>query len=105
MTLKRILAGALALPAFSICGVGDRQTQAAPPKAPLGLPPLSWPRDNPYSAAKVELGRTLYFDRRLSADETRELRELSRTAPSPSPTAPPSPPASSRRRADAARRR
>lgn len=41
-----------------------------PPKAPLGLPPLSWPRDNPYSAAKVELGRLLYFDRRLSADET-----------------------------------
>jgi cytochrome c peroxidase len=66
MKLTRILAGALALPAFSICG----WAQVAPPKAPLGLPPLSWPRDNPYSAAKVELGRTLYFDRRLSADET-----------------------------------
>jgi cytochrome c peroxidase len=65
MKVKRILAGALALPAISLCGWGQ-----APPKAPLGLPPLAWPRDNPYSAAKVELGRYLYFDRRLSADET-----------------------------------
>jgi cytochrome c peroxidase len=40
------------------------------PKVPLGLPPIQWPRDNPYSAAKVELGRYLYFDRRLSADDT-----------------------------------
>ena len=66
MTPRRILAGALALPALALCG----WAQATPPKAPLGLPPLSWPRDNPYSAAKVELGRTLYFDRRLSTDET-----------------------------------
>ena len=69
MTRKRILAGALALPAFSIWLWGQAN-EVAPPKAPLGLPPLSWPRDNPYSAAKVELGRTLYFDRRLSADES-----------------------------------
>jgi cytochrome c peroxidase len=40
------------------------------PRAPLGLPPLQWPRDNPYSAAKVELGRDLYFDKRLSADDS-----------------------------------
>jgi cytochrome c peroxidase len=40
------------------------------PKAPLGLPPLQWPRDNPYSAAKTDLGRYLYFDGRLSADGT-----------------------------------
>ena len=69
MTRKRILAGAFALPAFSIWMWGQAN-EVAPPKAPLGLPPLSWPRDNPYSAAKVELGRTLYFDRRLSADES-----------------------------------
>jgi cytochrome c peroxidase len=69
MTRKRVLAGALALPAFSIWMWGQAN-EVAPPKAPLGLPPLSWPRDNPYSAAKVELGRTLYFDRRLSADES-----------------------------------
>ncbi len=38
------------------------------PAAPLGLPPVEWPADNPYSAAKVELGRTLFFDGRLSAN-------------------------------------
>jgi cytochrome c peroxidase len=39
-----------------------------PPKPPLGLPPVQWPEENPYSAAKVELGRFLYFDNRLSSD-------------------------------------
>jgi cytochrome c peroxidase len=39
-------------------------------KVPLGLLPIQWPADNPYSAAKVDLGRLLYFDRRLSADNT-----------------------------------
>jgi cytochrome c peroxidase len=37
---------------------------------PLGLLPIQWPTDNPYSKEKVELGRLLYFDRRLSADGT-----------------------------------
>src|ERR1700730_10391253 len=41
-----------------------------PPKPPLGLPPVDWPEDNPYSAAKAELGRLLYFDNRLSSDES-----------------------------------
>jgi len=36
----------------------------------LGLIPVPWPADNPYSAAKVELGRLLYFDKRLSADNS-----------------------------------
>ena len=35
---------------------------------PLGLPPVVWPADNPYSAARVELGRYLFFDPRLSAN-------------------------------------
>ncbi len=39
---------------------------AAPPKPPLGLPSVIWPADNPYSAARVELGRNLFFDPRLS---------------------------------------
>ncbi len=68
MTRGRILAGAFALPAFLLCGWA--QESPRPPAPPLGLPPLMWPRDNPYSAAKVELGRLLYFDSRLSADET-----------------------------------
>lgn len=36
---------------------------------PLGLPPLKYPADNPMTAAKVALGRQLYFDPRLSEDE------------------------------------
>jgi len=41
-----------------------------PPKPPLGLPAVQWPDDNPYSADKVELGRLLYFDKRLSSDNS-----------------------------------
>lgn len=40
------------------------------PKIPLGLVPILWPRDNPYSAEKAELGWLLYFDTRLSVDGT-----------------------------------
>jgi cytochrome c peroxidase len=40
------------------------------PKPPAGMPAFSWPSNNPYSAAKAELGRYLYFDTRLSADNT-----------------------------------
>ncbi len=39
-------------------------------KVPLGLLPVQWPKDNPYSKAKWELGRALYFDQRLSADNS-----------------------------------
>ena len=41
-----------------------------PPKPPLGLPPVQWPADNPYSREKAELGRLLYFDNRLSSDHS-----------------------------------
>ena len=37
---------------------------------PFGLPPIPWPKDNPYTKKKAELGRLLYFDRRLSSDGT-----------------------------------
>jgi len=37
-------------------------------KEPLGLVPVIWPADNPYSVEKAELGRLLYFDPRISAD-------------------------------------
>src|SRR5215471_3401196 len=69
MTHRSLLAGALALTAI-LLPLWSQSASPAPPRAPLGLPPLQWPRDNPYSAAKVELGRYLYFDRRLSADDT-----------------------------------
>ena len=40
---------------------------AAPP---LGLPPVPIPADNPLTRAKVALGRRLFFDRRLSHNDT-----------------------------------
>ena len=37
---------------------------------PLGLPPIPVPEGNPLSADKIELGRLLFFDRRLSHNNT-----------------------------------
>ena len=37
---------------------------------PLGLPPVPAPADNPVTVEKVTLGRKLFFDRRLSANNT-----------------------------------
>jgi cytochrome c peroxidase len=65
---RNLVAGALALPASLLLALAA--DKPAPPKVPAGLPPLIWPANNPYTAEKVELGRYLYFDRRLSADST-----------------------------------
>ncbi len=46
------------------------QSDSELPKIPLGLPPLNIPKDNPMTAEKVELGKMLYFDPRLSKDGT-----------------------------------
>ena len=37
---------------------------------PLGLKKLAWPESNKHTAEKVELGKQLYFDKRLSKDNT-----------------------------------
>ena len=50
--------------AWLTVGAGDKFRE------PLGLPPIEWPKANKYSAAKVELGKYLYFDKRISADGT-----------------------------------
>ena len=63
-----IIAGAAAL--VSTFFLSAQTKGPTPPKAPLGLIPVQWPRDNPYSPEKVELGKLLYFDTRLSADNT-----------------------------------
>jgi len=39
-------------------------------KAPLGLPPVPIPADNPPTAETIALGRRLYFDNALSIDNT-----------------------------------
>jgi cytochrome c peroxidase len=49
------------------CGPGPAEQPSAPP---LGLPALQAPADNPVSPAKVELGRKLFLDRRLSPNGT-----------------------------------
>jgi len=45
----------------------DMPVQVVPP---LGLPSIPWPEDNPYTAEKGDLGRLLYFDPRLSGDNS-----------------------------------
>lgn len=55
---------ALVAPAFVILGADPAV------EVPLGLLPIRFPADNPYSPAKRELGRLLYYDKRLSADGT-----------------------------------
>ncbi len=39
-------------------------------KSPLGLPLLPQPKDNPITSAKIALGRKLFYDRRLSLNNT-----------------------------------
>src|SRR5262245_28318975 len=39
-------------------------------KAPLGLPPVPVPADNPPTAETIALGRKLYYDGKLSVDQS-----------------------------------
>jgi cytochrome c peroxidase len=67
--MQKALCGlALMAPAFFMAIVPARG--ADPMKPPLGLVPVQFPKDNPYSAEKAELGKLLYFDTRLSKDNT-----------------------------------
>jgi cytochrome c peroxidase len=52
------------------CGSNDDATPAYDWQLPPGLPAPLVPEDNPMSAAKVELGRRLFYDRRLSGNAT-----------------------------------
>src|SRR5947209_6855022 len=58
---------ALAVPAFLLF---TAVSPAADLSVPVGLLPIAWPRDNPYSREKAELGRLLFFEKRLSAAVT-----------------------------------
>ena len=67
----------IGLPAAFLLNLRDfprsfAQTQSTNPPIPLGLPADTWdyyvPRKNPMTPAKIELGRKLFFDSRLSAD-------------------------------------
>jgi cytochrome c peroxidase len=64
------MAGAFVPAIFLLIGFAADQPAGKKIREPLGLMPIIWPPDNPYSPEKVELGRLLYFDPRLSADGT-----------------------------------
>jgi len=72
MRVRRALAGAILLAAPSVlCFATDPGARkGTAPREPLGLVPVAFPKDNPYSPEKAELGRLLYFDPRLSADNS-----------------------------------
>ena len=61
---KGLIGLALFAPALFLSNAAD----APKLKIPLGLLPVQFPKDNPYSPEKAELGRLLYFDKRISAD-------------------------------------
>jgi cytochrome c peroxidase len=63
--LAACLGALLTPPAFSWVRAGAEEET---PQAPLGLPPIFWPDENPYTPAKAELGKLLFFDKRLSSD-------------------------------------
>ncbi len=64
------LLGCVVIPLVAHSYAGAQAGQDKPPTPPRGLPPVIWPDDNPYSKAKAELGLLLYFDKRLSSDNS-----------------------------------
>lgn len=71
--LRRLLVLAFALPVWHLLAPAFHAQELLLKLAiPLGLPTDTWdyyvPRNNPLTPAKVELGRKLFFDARLSAD-------------------------------------
>ncbi len=65
----RFWIGASAL-ALSLGLAADGPKKPATPRVPLGLLPVQFPKDNPYTPEKAELGHLLYYDTRLSADNS-----------------------------------
>ena len=49
---------------------GGSASADGPPAVPRGLSALKWPADNLPTPAKIKLGKQLYFDPRLSSDNT-----------------------------------
>ena len=74
VSLKFLIVAAVTLVvgAFAPAGHSAPASDQFSLKLPVGIPADLWsyfiPRDNPLTPAKVELGRQLFFDQRLSAD-------------------------------------
>ena len=65
--MRRLIVCAIAVLGFSASlSAGDSEVI----KTPKGLAPLKLPDENPLTQAKIELGKQLYFDPRLSVDNT-----------------------------------
>ena len=65
-----VAVGMFAVIVSSFVQAADEPKSDTVTKVPLGLDPLPIPADNPQTAAKIELGKQLYFDPRLSYDGT-----------------------------------
>ena len=72
-----VACGLIALGAAA--GLTSRSPADDPPTPPLGLPPVDWPDDNPYSKAKEELGRLALFREATFIRPQRQLRQLPRS--------------------------
>lgn len=66
--MKRCLAGVLLTVGF-LFAMGIQAGDKMEPTAPLGLPPVPIPKDNPQTAEKIELGELLFHDTRFSSTE------------------------------------
>ena len=75
--MKRAIVVVAALGLFCNCSKGTRETKPTPPigtaiqiPSPLGLPPVPIPAGNPPTAETIALGRKLFYDPRLSVDDS-----------------------------------
>ena len=68
----RLLTILLLIISISSCNNSNEQAELFDPKIPLGLDSLTKfiPKDNPLTIEKIKLGRRLFFDERLSVDNT-----------------------------------
>jgi cytochrome c peroxidase len=66
----KVLVLVLVVSGWAIAGAGQRYKIELPPAIPADLWEMMIPKENPMSEAKVALGRDLYFDKRLSVDDT-----------------------------------
>ncbi|MFB3788293.1 MAG: cytochrome-c peroxidase [bacterium] len=62
-------AGMVVLSALHLAGAAAQPGTPLEIKSPLGLPPVPIPADNPMTVEKVELGKMLFFEKRLSKDK------------------------------------
>tara|TARA_R110002111_G_scaffold117466_1_gene179421 strand:- start:10873 stop:11916 length:1044 start_codon:yes stop_codon:yes gene_type:complete len=68
--LARVLSGGLALTLVINAGLSTLPAEEPVIKVPAGLPPIEFPEDNPPTIEKIALGKQLFFDKRLSLDNT-----------------------------------